>query len=326
VETRKRILVADDDRITRRLLAVNLERWGYEVVLASDGLEAWEILRGEEPLHIVILDWCMPGMSGVDICRSMRAQAGRPFRYVLLISSRAQKQDLTEAFEAGADDYMTKPIHVRELESRLLTASRAVDKRRRARSGPEIQHTRRGEDIAEDATVTAVEAATPSDSALRGSVVGGKYKVVRPVASVMTYVRFSKQVPLVVVMNAPPFFVTGTPVSVTAPGNCTPTVYGGVPPKMKLVTLTPVEHRVLSGPVIVVLPCGSTVSTAPSIVICWMRNVPVTDWPDVRSVARMTPACVGVLAGTFSTTTASPLVSDTTVSVCTSGVAGSVIR
>ena len=183
METRKRILVVDDDRITRRLLAVNLERWGYEVVLASDGTEAWEILQSDDSPHIIILDWCLPGMSGVDICRSMRAQPGRPYRYVLLITSRAQKQDLTEAFEAGADDYMAKPIHVRELESRLIAASKAVEKRRRTRNTPEVQHTRRGDELPEDPTVTSVEAATPSDAALRGSIVGGKYKVVRPIAS-----------------------------------------------------------------------------------------------------------------------------------------------
>jgi len=89
-----------------------------------------------------------------------------------------------------------------------------------------------------------------------------------------------------------------------------------------LVTLTPDEQRVLSGPVIVVLPCGSTASTAPSVAICWIRNVPGTAWPVVTSVARMIPDWVGVLGGTLSTATASPVTSVLTVSVWTRGWAG----
>ena len=183
MEARKRILAADDDRIVRRLLSVNLERWGYEVVLATNGTEAWELLQRDDAPEIVILDWVMPGMDGVEICRRLRARSDRRYHYVLLLSGKQKKSDLIEAFEAGADDYLTKPLHLRELELRLNAGLRAVQSRRKGSDLPAP--------VADDEEKLPATNApfgdelapqSPSDAALAGSVIAGRWRVTRPIA------------------------------------------------------------------------------------------------------------------------------------------------
>jgi serine/threonine protein kinase/FixJ family two-component response regulator len=174
-----RILAADDDRVTRRLLAVNLERWGYEPVLAADGLEAWEILQSEDAPEIVVLDWVMPGMDGIEVCRALRSQTDRPYRYVLLLAPKVQKNDVIAAFEAGADDYIAKPINLTDFEDRLTAAARGLATRRKYG----IAATRPGEGFEALNEVTKVEPESPSQATLANKIVGGKYKVLRPIAS-----------------------------------------------------------------------------------------------------------------------------------------------
>jgi len=175
-----RILAADDDRITRKLLAVNLERWGYEVVMASDGLEAWEVLQAEDAPEIVLLDWVMPGMDGIEVCRALRKQGDRPYRYVILLAPKTQKNDVLAAFEAGADDHLAKPVNLRELEERLTTAVRGLE----ARKKHGVMPTRPGDVDFEPANdITKVEPESPTQSTLAGKVVGGKYRVLQPIAS-----------------------------------------------------------------------------------------------------------------------------------------------
>ncbi len=179
VTNRMRILAADDDRITRKLLAVNLERWGYEPVLAADGLEAWEILQSEDAPEIVVLDWLMPGMDGIEVCRALRKQSDRAYRYVLLLAPKMQKGDVITAFEAGADDFIAKPINLQDFEDRLTTAVRGLS----ARKKYGIAATRPGEGFEPANEHTKVEPESPSQATLAGKVVGGKYKVLRPIAS-----------------------------------------------------------------------------------------------------------------------------------------------
>ena len=183
MEARKRILAADDDRIVRRLLSVNLERWGYEVILATNGTEAWEILQRDDAPEIVILDWVMPGMDGVEICRRLRARSDRRYHYVLLLSGKQKKSDLIEAFESGADDYLTKPLHLRELELRLNAGLRAVQSRRK---GSELPAPVTDDDEKLPATsapfVDELAPQSPSDAALAGSVIAGRWRVTRPIA------------------------------------------------------------------------------------------------------------------------------------------------
>ena len=124
-----RILVAEDDAVTRKILAVTLERLGWEVITASDGTAAWdtlETLGGENAPELVLLDWMMPGMDGIEICRKLRSTPGFEFIYIILLTSRSEKEDLAMGLMAGANDYIAKPFHPIELESRVRVGVRMV--------------------------------------------------------------------------------------------------------------------------------------------------------------------------------------------------------
>ncbi len=121
-----RVLVADDDAMFRRILQSWLEDWGYRVTVVEDGAEAWNILQDELPPQILILDWVIPGISGVDLCRKVRALNRASYQYILLATANDAKRDLVRGMEAGADDYVTKPFDKRELQARLKTANRIL--------------------------------------------------------------------------------------------------------------------------------------------------------------------------------------------------------
>jgi len=121
-----RILVAEDDAITRRLLQANLGKWGHDVLVCADGTKAWEILNGENPPRIVILDWMMPGMDGVTICREIRKSDHQPYIYIILLTAKTSKEDVVEGLEAGADDYVIKPFDTHELRVRVRAGSRII--------------------------------------------------------------------------------------------------------------------------------------------------------------------------------------------------------
>ena len=122
-----KILVADDSIVSRHLLDATLRRWGYEVVVACDGNEAWQILQQKDAPSVAILDWMMPGFTGLEVCRMTRQQAREPYTYILLLTSKTLKEDLIEGMEAGADDYITKPFDQHELKVRLRAGTRLVD-------------------------------------------------------------------------------------------------------------------------------------------------------------------------------------------------------
>jgi two-component system cell cycle response regulator len=121
-----KILVAEDDLISCRILQKNLGNWGYEVVLAKSGEEAWEALKDED-LRMAILDWMMPGMKGVEICKKLRHRKRSRYTYIILLSAKDRKQDIIAGLSSGADDYMTKPVNFLELKARLQTGKRIVD-------------------------------------------------------------------------------------------------------------------------------------------------------------------------------------------------------
>jgi diguanylate cyclase (GGDEF)-like protein len=122
-----KVLIAEDDSISRRMLEAFLVKWGYEVMVATEGEEAWGILQGNDAPRLAILDWMMPGRDGIDICRSVRQRKGRPYTYILLLTARGQKEDIVEGLEAGADDYVTKPFDPYELRARLRAGRRIVE-------------------------------------------------------------------------------------------------------------------------------------------------------------------------------------------------------
>jgi diguanylate cyclase (GGDEF)-like protein len=122
-----RVLAAEDNPVFRSMLANMLTKWGYEPVVARDGAEAWEALQQPDGPQLAILDWMMPGLNGVDICRAVRAAGREPYVYILLLTARTDSQDLVEGMEAGADDYLTKPFQAHELRVRLRAGRRILE-------------------------------------------------------------------------------------------------------------------------------------------------------------------------------------------------------
>jgi diguanylate cyclase (GGDEF)-like protein len=122
-----KVLAAEDNPVFQSMLANMLIKWGYQPVIAHDGNEAWEALQQPDGPQLAILDWMMPGLNGVDICRGVRAAGREPYVYILLLTARADSHDLVEGMEAGADDYVTKPFQAHELRVRLRAGRRIVD-------------------------------------------------------------------------------------------------------------------------------------------------------------------------------------------------------
>jgi sigma-B regulation protein RsbU (phosphoserine phosphatase) len=122
-----KILIADDDAIPRRFLQAALVQAGHEVVVARDGTEAWQMLQRVDAPQLAILDWLMPGMDGIEICRQVRQWDGTLYVYLILLTSKDQHADVITGLEAGADDYLTKPFDPQELEVRLRAGQRVLD-------------------------------------------------------------------------------------------------------------------------------------------------------------------------------------------------------
>lgn len=120
-----RILIAEDDRITRASLVRQLEGWGHAVTATEDGEQAWERFRGGE-FDLVITDWEMPRLSGVELIQRLRARTGGAYVYIILLTSRSNKSDIVGGIEAGADDYVSKPFDREELRVRVLAGERVV--------------------------------------------------------------------------------------------------------------------------------------------------------------------------------------------------------
>jgi len=121
-----RVLVAEDENLSRRLLVNVLESWGYSVVVACNGDEAWDQLCAPDPPPLVLLDWMMPGIDGLEICRRLRADAARPYGYVIMLTAQDSTADLVQALDAGADDFIAKPFRREELRVRLRAGQRIV--------------------------------------------------------------------------------------------------------------------------------------------------------------------------------------------------------
>lgn len=128
-----KILVVDDDTMPRKSLARAMRRWGHSVLEASDGDEAWELLCDHEP-DIVVTDWLMPRVDGVELCRRIRSGMAKEFTYVILLTSQTQPEKLVEALRAGADEFLSKPVSQEELKARLGAGKRIVSLQRRLTS------------------------------------------------------------------------------------------------------------------------------------------------------------------------------------------------
>lgn len=122
-----KILIAEDEPAFRHLLEEILPRWGYEVVVTNDGNEAWQALWPDDAPRLAILDSLMPGMDGLELCRKIRKEAKKSYTYIILLTSQQKDEDLVAGMDAGADDYITKPLKTNELRVRLNAGRRIVE-------------------------------------------------------------------------------------------------------------------------------------------------------------------------------------------------------
>jgi len=129
----KKVLIAEDNAVSGKILQKNIMDWGYEVVLAKNGKEAWLALQSEG-IKLAILDWMMPEISGIQLCKKIRENDHRgedqEYTYIILLTAKDEQKDLIKGFSAGADDYITKPFNHLELKARLKTGKRIIDLQR----------------------------------------------------------------------------------------------------------------------------------------------------------------------------------------------------
>lgn len=121
-----KILLADDDTVSRRMMERMLRQIGYDVVSAENGVDAVRKLLADDELRLALLDWMMPELDGPQVCREVRAAQGRPYVYLALLTSKDSREDLVEGLDAGADDYLIKPCNPAELKARLRTGQRIL--------------------------------------------------------------------------------------------------------------------------------------------------------------------------------------------------------
>jgi sigma-B regulation protein RsbU (phosphoserine phosphatase) len=121
-----RALVADDDRVTVELLRHTLQQWDLDVAVAYDGGEAWDILQRDPTIGLVILDWSMPGLDGLEICRRIRADAAREHLHVLLLTAHDGAAAIVSGLDAGADDYLSKPFDPEVFRARVHVGLRIL--------------------------------------------------------------------------------------------------------------------------------------------------------------------------------------------------------
>ncbi len=121
------ILVVDDDPLTLHMVVSRMRQWGYDVVSCTDGESAWKLLEDGTKPDMAIVDWMMPGIKGPELCQKIRERTDCPYVYFILLTGRSKPEDLIVGLDAGADDYLTKPFHLGELDARLRAGKRIVD-------------------------------------------------------------------------------------------------------------------------------------------------------------------------------------------------------
>ncbi len=121
-----KVLIAEDDTASRIVLEKHLNSWGYEVLAAQDGSQAWEIIRREQP-QIVLVDWIMPSMDGLELCRKIRSEQEHGYTYIIFLTSKIESEDIVTALDAGADDYLCKPFDKNVLKSRMAVGARTIN-------------------------------------------------------------------------------------------------------------------------------------------------------------------------------------------------------
>jgi sigma-B regulation protein RsbU (phosphoserine phosphatase) len=134
-----KILIADDDLSSRTILEGVLKKWGYEFISAADGHAAWEALQQTDAPQLAILDWMMPGMTGPEICRKLRAQERTEPLYLILLTAKDERENVIEGLEAGADDYVAKPYDIGELSARIKVGCRILKLQHKLKEREKLQ-------------------------------------------------------------------------------------------------------------------------------------------------------------------------------------------
>jgi sigma-B regulation protein RsbU (phosphoserine phosphatase) len=125
--TPRKILVAEDDTASRRIISSMLQKWGYEVLSAEDGAVAWKLYLEHEDIQLIVCDWMMPEIDGIELCKLIRGKKGRRYAYFILLTAKSQADDIVSGIETGADDFITKPFNQPELKVRILAGERVIN-------------------------------------------------------------------------------------------------------------------------------------------------------------------------------------------------------
>jgi DNA-binding response OmpR family regulator len=121
-----RILIAEDDVVSRHLLETTLTKWGYEVISTTDGMQAFDALSQPDAPSLAVLDWMMPGMDGAEVCQRARSLGTDRLLYIILLTAKGRKEDIVQGLTAGADDYIIKPFDRAELKARINVGERIL--------------------------------------------------------------------------------------------------------------------------------------------------------------------------------------------------------
>jgi len=122
-----KILIAEDDSISRTLLERALKQWGYETIVTSNGQDAWDVMQSEGPPTLAIVDWMMPGISGLEFCRKVRESENLASSYLILLTGKREKDDVVTGLQSGANDYVAKPFDKEELHARIQVGERVIE-------------------------------------------------------------------------------------------------------------------------------------------------------------------------------------------------------
>ncbi|MGB8226565.1 MAG: response regulator [Sedimentisphaerales bacterium] len=121
-----KVLIAEDDTASRIILEKHLKDWGYEVLSAQNGSEAWQIIQNQQP-EIVLIDWMMPAMDGLELCKRIRSAQSRKYTFIIFLTSKVENEDVVTALDTGADDYLCKPFDKKVLKSRMAVGARTIN-------------------------------------------------------------------------------------------------------------------------------------------------------------------------------------------------------
>lgn len=122
-----KVLIAENEAVSRKALEAMLIEYGYEVVVTCNGKEAWQVLQSPDAPKLAILDWMMPEMDGTEVCLAVRQRGSDPYVYILLLTAKDQTEDIVKGLESGADDYIAKPFNASELKVRISTGQRIIE-------------------------------------------------------------------------------------------------------------------------------------------------------------------------------------------------------